>query len=120
MLQNILLYMKLCILKLKHTDTLAKAILLIKNKIKATTSFWFNEISLVDIEKEILWLNPKKVGTSPDMPPKLLKNSSTLLCIFKWVVAGVKSIFLKKKVPQKLKITDQWVCYQLFHMFLKE
>ena len=48
---------------------------MIKNKVKVTTPFSFNEASLADIEKKIFRQNLKKVGISQDIPPKLLKNS---------------------------------------------
>ena len=71
----------------EYTDTVEKAIykyanhpsiLLIKNNIRGATSFLFKETSLEDIEKEILHLNPKKLGMFEDVRPKVLKNSINL------------------------------------------
>ena len=64
----------------------------------------FKEASLEDIEKEILHLNPKKVGTFQDIPPKILKNSinvyfETLKIIFNDTV-------IHCEFPNELKKTD--------------
>ena len=67
------------------TDPIGKAIgkykfhssmLLIQKHIKNHDVFSFKTIEIVDIEKEINNINPKKVTTSNSIPPKILKKSS--------------------------------------------
>ena len=70
----------------------------------------FKEAFLDDVEKEMLYLNPKKVGTFQDIPPKILKNiinvcSKTVShCEFpsEWKKTDVTPIF-KKDDPTKAK-----------------
>ena len=51
------------------------SILLIQSKIVNDSTFSFNETSLSDIEKELRSLNPNKVYTFKNRPPKILKES---------------------------------------------
>ena len=90
MLRKILIKTKIHILKMKLMNIQIQlkkpfykyanhpSILLIKNNIRGATSFLFKETSLEDIEKEILHLNPKKLGMFEDVRPKVLKNSINL------------------------------------------
>ena len=52
------------------------SISLVKNKITNRNNFKFEPVSLSDIELEIRLLNPKKVSTYKNIPPKILKSSS--------------------------------------------
>ena len=71
----------------EYTDVVEKAIykyvnhpsiLLIKDNIRGATPFLFKEASLEDTKKEMIHLNPKKVGAFQDIPPKILKNSTNV------------------------------------------
>ena len=47
-------------------------ILAIKNSLRVTTPFLFNEVSLADIEEELSNLNAKKSSTFKNIPAKIL------------------------------------------------
>ena len=55
------------------------SVMKINNIIKNAERFTFNEIDQVGMEKEILHLNSKKSAGPDDIPPKIVKNSSTVL-----------------------------------------
>lgn len=66
----------------------------IKNSLGATTPFFLNEVSLSDIEKELINLNTRKFFTFKNIPAKILKisrnsRSETLKALFnKTVMTG--------------------------------
>ena len=75
--------------------------LLIKSTLKNIPSLSFNEVGLSDIERELNLINPRKVTTANDIPPKLPKSAKTICS------ETVETIFnnrlIKGEFPNELK-----------------
>ena len=80
------------------------SILAIKNLVRATTPFLFNEVSLADIEKELSNLDTKKSFTFKNIPAKILKISRNSCS------ETLKALFNKTaptgNFPNELKLAD--------------
>ena len=80
-------------------------ILTIKNSLRVTTLFLFNEVSLTDdIEEELSNLNAKKSSTFKNIPAKILKISRNSCS------ETLKALFNKAALigtfPNELKLAD--------------
>ena len=67
----------LILMALKILFILHQSILAIKENV-LTPDFWFNNVTLKDIENEISNLNSSKQGTFNNIPTKCLKESSDI------------------------------------------
>ena len=80
------------------------SILLIKSKVANDSTFYFNEASLSDIKKELILLNPNKVYTFKNIPPKILKESRE--CCSDILQKLFSKTSSNKEFPDELKVMD--------------
>ena len=58
--------------------SLHPSILVIKDRIKINDTFSFESVGISDVENELKNINPNKATTNNNIPPKILKQSSTV------------------------------------------
>ena len=86
------------------------SILFIKSKVANDSTFYFNEASLSDIKKELILLNPNKVYTFKNIPPKILKESRE--CCSDILQKLFNKTSSNKEFPDELKVMDVIPIYE--------
>ena len=81
------------------------SIISIRENVKFNDLFSFSEVSMEDIESEIMKLKTKKVGTFMNIPTKQLKQVSDVVCEPLMAVWN-EEVIQNKKFPDKLKLAD--------------
>ena len=86
--------------KYKHHPSILK----IREMVTTKNKFNFSEISLKDVEDEMMKLNIKKGTTFKNIPPKILKENSDICSPI--IKELINDAFKKNKFPDELKVAD--------------
>ena len=81
------------------------SITLIKSNVNASNNFFFKEVNLSDIFKEISSLNSKEQGTKDEIPAKFLKTAC-LESSFYLTKVWNEEMLTENSFPQNLKLAD--------------
>ena len=80
------------------------SILIIKDEIKVNDTFSFEPVCIADIENELKDINPKKATTDGNIPPKILKQSSSVASPV--LLELLNKSFISCVFPESLKLAD--------------
>ena len=95
------------------------SIIMINENVSFESRFSFTAVNEDDIQREILNLNPKKPGTSGNIPTKMLKSSSEICSVALQSIWNSETLG-KLYFPNKLKLTDITPVYKMKDLTLVE
>ena len=80
------------------------SIIAIQNQFKNADTFYFTELEVTDIEKEIKKINRKKASQNFEIPIKIIKENSEIYADF--LCKNINNSIMSSLFPPCLKMTD--------------